>query len=138
MARPRTPAALLELRGAFKKDPQRRREEPAANGPVGGPPPSFDAELQAVWEELVGLVPSGVLSRADRWTAEVACRMMHQLRNGDIKAAEIGILQSCLSRMGMTPADRSRIAIPEETPEIDELGALAAEGLAVAGERLLQ
>jgi len=41
MARPRKPTNLLELTGAYHKNPQRRREregEPIAPGPLGGPP----------------------------------------------------------------------------------------------------
>ena len=135
MARPRTPTAVLELTGAFQKDPQRRecREgEPAANGPLGDPPAGFaaDRELLEIWDELVSLVPANVLARADRWTVELACRMMRLLRKGGFKAAELNILLSCLSRMGLTPADRSKVSIPKPSEEIDELAALAAEGKA--------
>lgn len=140
MARPRTPTALLELKGAFIKDPQRARpNEPKTNGPVGDPPVSFDAELTALWHELVEMVPAGVLARSDRWTVEVACRIMLQLRKDDFKASELAILQSCLSRMGLTPADRSRIAVSQqEKTDIDEFAALAAEGRAVVGGRRTQ
>lgn len=131
MARPRTPTAVLELTGAFQKDPQRRREgEPVTNGPLGDPPASFTEDLLEIWQELVSLVPANVLARADRWTVELACRMMALLRQGDFKAAELNILLSCLSRMGLTPADRSKIAVPKQTEELDELAALAAEGRA--------
>lgn len=133
MARPRTPTTVLELTGAYVKDPQRRRDhEPAANGPLGEPPASFEAdeELLETWYELVELVPANVLARADRWTVELACRMMRLLRKGYFKAAELNILLSCLSRMGLTPADRSKIAVPKPTEELDELAQLAAEGKA--------
>ena len=133
MARPRTPTAVLELKGAFKKDPQRRQTregEPEANGPIGTPPPNFDEELIAIWHELVGMVPAKVLATSDRWTVELACRMMQLLRKGAFRAAELNILLTCLSRMGLTPADRSRIAVPQQKEEIDELAALAAEGKA--------
>ena len=134
MARPRTPTALLELKGAFSKDPQRARpDEPEHNGPVGPPPPGFDGDLALIWHELVDMVPARVLAKSDRWTVELACRMMLQLRKDDFKAAELGILQSCLSRMGLTPADRSRIAVSPKEIEVDELAALAAE--ARAGNR---
>lgn len=113
------------------KDPQRRRdEEPEANGPLGAPPESFSDELIVVWNELEGIVPDNVLARADRWTVELSCRMMLALRKGNFRAAELNILLSCLSRMGLTPADRSRIAVPKPTQETDELAELALEGKA--------
>ena len=107
-----------------------RPAEPEANGPIGDPPAGFDGDLVAIWWELVDMVPARVLAKSDRWTVEVACRMMLQLRKDDFKASELSILTSCLSRMGLTPADRSRIALPEAKEEIDELAALAAEGRA--------
>jgi hypothetical protein len=41
MSRPRTPTAVLELRGAFKEHPERAREragEPRPTEPLGEPP----------------------------------------------------------------------------------------------------
>ena len=133
MARPRTPTAIQELKGAFKKDPQRARsDEPKSNGPLGAPPLGFneDPELQATWHELEGMVAARVLSKADRWLVELACRTMRDVRRGQALASERNLLLSCLSRMGLTPADRSKIAVPKETEELDELAALAAEGKA--------
>jgi phage terminase small subunit len=128
MARPRKPTAVLELTGAFKKDPQRRREnEPKPSGPLGEEPLHFDEELKAIWRELVVMVPAGVLTISDRWLVELACRTMQQVRKGTALAAERNLLLSCLSRMGLTPADRSKIAVPKEKEQIDELAQLAAE-----------
>ena len=133
MSRPRTPTAIQELKGAFRKDPQRRRpDEPEHNGPLGPPPSGFrdDAELLAIWDELESMVPARVLAKADRWLVELACRTMRDVRHGQALASERNLLLSCLSRMGLTPADRSKIAVPKETEALDELAALAAEGKA--------
>ena len=132
MARNRTPTAVLELRGSFKKNPQRSRsDEPKPNGVIGDPPDTFDENLAAIWYELVSQTPANVLTRADRWAVEVACRLMQTLRTGNYKASEVNALLSFLARMGLTPADRARIAIPKEKEETDELGQLAAEGRAI-------
>jgi len=132
MGRPRKPTAVLELTGAFQKDPQRRRDhEPKPQGPIGDPPADFDDVLMVLWRELLGMVPAGVLAVADRWLLELTCRTMREVKRGHALAAEKNLLLSCLSRMGLTPADRSRIAVPKEKPEIDELGKLAAECRAV-------
>jgi hypothetical protein len=40
MARPRTPTNVLEIRGAFKKHPERKREDPEPAGELGEPPRS--------------------------------------------------------------------------------------------------
>jgi hypothetical protein len=136
MARPRTPTAIQELKGAFKKDPQRRRDqEPEHNGPLGAPPPGFDDELTAIWYELDGMVAARVLAKSDRWLVELACRTMRDVRKGQALASERNLLLSCLSRMGLTPADRSKIAVPQKKEELDELAALAFESNVGAGLR---
>lgn len=132
MARPRKPTVTLELAGAFQKDPQRKREnEPKPAGPLGEPPVDFDDVLHALWEELVSMVPAGVLTVSDRWLVELACRTMFAVKQGHALAAEKNLLLSCLSRMGLTPADRSKIAVPPQKQELDELAQLAAECRAV-------
>jgi len=132
MARPRKPTAVLELAGAFEKDPQRRRpDEPKPNGPLGEPPSTFDENLTAIWRELEGIVPANVLATSDRWLVELACRTMQKVRKDMAMASERNLLLSCLSRMGLTPSDRSKIAVPQEERELDELGKLAAECRAV-------
>jgi hypothetical protein len=131
MARPRKPTAVLELTGAFKHDPKRnsaRQNEPAPNGPIGDVPLHFDKKLTALWYELIATAPAGVLTRADRWTVEVACRMMRMVRDGMFGAAEVNVLMRCLARMGLTPADRSHVAVPKQAEAQDEFSALAAEG----------
>ena len=128
MARPRKPTAVLELTGAFKKDPQRKRpQEPKPNGPLGEPPTDFDEYLRALWRDLVRMVPAGVLTISDRWLVELACRTMRDVKKGQALASEKNLLLACLSRMGLTPADRSKIAVPPEKEELDELAQLARE-----------
>ena len=132
MARPRKPTAVLELTGAFQKDPQRKRpHEPKPTGSLGEPPVDFDEVLKALWQDLARMVPAGVLTNADRWLVELTCRTRQQVRKGTALAAERNLLLSCLSRMGLTPANRSKIAVPQEKQELDELAALALEGRAV-------
>lgn len=133
MGRPRKPTAILELTGAFRKDPQRKRDhEPQPKGPIGDPPVDFDDVLIMLWQDLIRMVPAGVLTISDRWLAELACRTMRAVKEGSALAAEKNLLLACLSRMGLTPADRSKIAVPhEKAKELDELAQLAAECRAV-------
>jgi hypothetical protein len=71
MGRPRKPTAVLELTGAFRKNPQRKRTEPPTAGPLGDPPEHFTAEQAAVWHELASICPPGVLMRSDRVVVEI-------------------------------------------------------------------
>lgn len=127
MGRPRKPTAVLELTGAFEKDPQRRRpNEPKPTGPLGDPPVDFDDDLRALWDDLVRIVPARVLTLADRWFVELTVRTMRDVKKGCALAADRNLLLSCLSRMGLSPADRSKIAVPKEK-ELDEFAKLANE-----------
>ena len=117
MPRPRLPTELLELRGAFRKDPQRRR----AVGPkspigIGEPPEHLSEGEKAVWRELVANAPAGVLTGADRAVMELLVRLMARFRADWLTGAEFGILKGCLTELGWTPAARSKV-IAGATPE---------------------
>ena len=146
--RPRKPTAVLESKGAFKKDPQRkaaRENEPPPNGDIGAPPDYFDQAHAAIWHELCDEAAPGVLAKSDRKLMEIAVRLTRKMRvmpgrsprwmknlgeileaagvdedtvremKDDLRSAlgisaqELSLLASCLTRMGLTPADRSRV-----------------------------
>ena len=119
MARPRTPTNVLELRGAFKKDPQRRREEPKTVGVLSDAPEYLDDEVRGIWDEFVGCAPIGVMTDSDRLSLEIACHLMREFRQNPVEftAAKIGRLQALLGSFGMTPADRAKLASPGKSDE---------------------
>ena len=122
MPRPRTPTSQLELKGAVRHDPSRyseRKDEPAFNGPVGDPPPHLDPARRAIWTELVDTVPADVLQKSDRIILELATTLTHALRNGELNVAAIAQLRQTLASLGMTPADRSRVAAAPKPNESD-------------------
>lgn len=130
MARPRKPTAVLELTGAFKKNPQRKKArstEPVPTGEVGPPPPHFDAPLTAIWYEVIAIIPAGVLTGADRILVELTCSLIHSLRTYTCEKGDKSLLKNCLASLGMTPAERSKISVPKQTEEQDDIAALAAE-----------
>jgi len=115
MGRPRKPAALQELTGAYKKNPQRRRVEPVPTGPLGDPPERLSKEEKSAWHELVAIAPPGVLKNADRMVVELASRLLARVwkegiggRSG-LAPGELSMLEKLLSKMGMSPADRSKV-----------------------------
>lgn len=65
------------------------------------------------WAEIVAAIPPGVARESDRFTIEIAARLLARLRATDplcyLSAAELGSLQRALSSLGMTPADRSKV-----------------------------
>lgn len=111
MARPRTPTNVLELRGAFDKNPNRRRVDPETSGEIGDPPEYFDQAHRDIWQEIVSNAPLKVLTVADRQIVEIATRLIFESRFDweNFSAGKIGRLESMLGKLGMTPADRSKV-----------------------------
>ena len=107
----RKPAALQELSGAWRHDPQRRRIEPATSGPIGAPPSQKSFTFPAAWRYLVKCAPDGVLADRDRVWLEVAAHLLVQFRAdpANMHPAKLSRLTSCLSALGMSPADSSRV-----------------------------
>ena len=120
MPRPRKPTSLLELSGAFQKNPQRRRpEEPKDGRPLGAAPKRLPEAVRPFWDELVRMVTGSILTYRDRWAVELAARLMHKAVSPRIviSSAELSTLRSLLAALGMTPADRSKLSVPVEKPK---------------------
>lgn len=109
MARPRTPSIDLEIRGAYRKDPQRRRtKEPKPSGGIGKPPAYLAVDERKTYREL--------LTASDGHIVEIGAVLLAKFRCRECdKVAEIGLLIKCISQLGMTPADRSKIGIEPHT-----------------------
>lgn len=118
MARPRKPTAALELNGAFRKNPQRKRQDPATSGPLGEPPATLPEIFHATWFEIASEAPLDVLRVRDRKLVELVARLTYQLRNDpEIPVGKLALLMQCLSRLGMTPSDASKVHAPKEKSE---------------------
>jgi len=114
----------MEASGAFDHDPQRRRVDPETTGPLSiAAPAHLSAAEKPVWAELVGLAPKRVLAECDTYVVELTVRLVAKLRDGTINGAQTGQLLACLGRLGMTPADRSKVTAQKETEgsEWDEI-----------------
>jgi len=111
---------VLKRNGAFKKNPKRaaeRKHEPPPNGPIGPPPASLTPKQVECWVEIIANAPEGVLAKSDRVVVEIAARLLAHVRSkAKVSAALIALLGQSLQRLGMTPADRSRVAAPGAAP----------------------
>jgi hypothetical protein len=92
-----------------KKRYANRTREPKPTGALGSAPKHFDEPLRQIWKEVVKSIPPGVLTNSDRIILELACRLTYKMRAGDLTSSNAAQLVSCLSRLAMTPADRSRV-----------------------------
>ena len=117
MSRPRTPTKILELKGAFKKNPQRKRKsEPKTDVNVGCPPKKLSKGVLACWKEIISLSPSGVITSSDRIALEIAANLLNEFRTGfnEMPAARLTRLEALLGKFGMTPSDRAKMASPDD------------------------
>lgn len=122
MPRPRKPTALLELSGAFRKNPRRRAErgaEPVPEGDVGAPDRNLPANVAACWREIVASAAPGVLTRADKIAVRSAARLMVLENKGKIKSGERQLLHRLLAEFGMTPRGRLYVKAPPPKTEKD-------------------
>ncbi len=139
MARPRTPTKILELKGAYRKNPQRERgEEPKAKEGIGPPPRHFDPDQKKVWREISKLCAPGVLTRQDRPAFEIIIIGLDQVRRGvetwsEERQEMVRVPASSnhcdrvfkqLGKFGMTPSERSNVVVPKEKPDQPKFGTL--------------
>jgi hypothetical protein len=114
MATARDPAAKFKAKGSHLKNPARykNRVEPATL-PLGEPSPHLNASSRVAWFAFASEIPW--LAESDRAILEVACQVRGKLMAGeDLNAPLLTVLRQCLSSLGATPADRSRIMAAEE------------------------
>lgn len=129
MGRPRTPSNVLQLKGAFAKDPARgraRADEMEVVGEVGDPPEWLDESAQVAWRELVGMVPGGCLGRSDAAHLAVVSKLYALVKvtpTLDIPPSVLQRLMVGLGSMGMNPSERSKVKIGKG-PAVNEFADL--------------
>jgi len=121
MSRPRKPTAVLDATGAFRKNPNRRRDgEPIVTDPIGPAPDDPGKTFKQAWDDIVGNAPLGVLTCADRIYVEIAARLLVEMREdfAGMMTSRLALLTTMLGKMGMNPSDRAKLSIPAQ-PESD-------------------
>jgi hypothetical protein len=112
MPKPRTPTALLDAKGAFIRNPERKRpNEPTTDRPLGKPPEHLSETEQELWNEIRRRLLPGVAKRSDRDSFESLVLLKARERSGLILPAERGQLIALYGRFAMTPSDRSKVFV---------------------------
>ncbi|WP_431861398.1 hypothetical protein [Azospirillum sp.] len=120
MAMPRTPKAKAAVSGQAGKNPQRfkGRKDPTAAS-LGNPPAWMTKEQCAVWSQFAHELPW--LNGSHRALLEIAVNVRTRLIAGqDVGVQALNLLRQCLGQMGATPADATKITVPdgdEEDPD---------------------
>jgi hypothetical protein len=133
MGRPRKPTALLSP-DAFRRNPKRARDgEPQPTGPLGDPPEMFTDKEKAMWRDLAANLPPGVARNSDRLAFGTMVKIAAQYyadgvggKKG-VSVGELAQMNNLAAKFGMTPADRSKIALPKPSEEDNPFAELAAE-----------
>lgn len=115
--RPPKPTNLLELSGAFKKHPERKRARQAEPVPKGKIP-AFQDFTGKTWEDAYNLilatVPDRVLSGSDYIMVMETAKLLWKSWNEDIKSCDRVLLMASLGKLGMNPSDRARLRVEPE------------------------
>lgn len=120
MARPRTPTNVLKMRGADKVNPGRLKErenEPVNVNPIGEAPDWLTTDEVKAWNIIVTECIDGVLGEADRLAVAMASQLTALCIAGEAQAQDRTLLLRYLGQFGMTPSERSKIAVPKEKPK---------------------
>ena len=112
MAQRRTPIAKAKVTGRDVHDRARfaGRNEPVSTA-LGAPSDFLGEHGREAWEAFKSELPW--LMESDRTLVEIACSLRARLIAGE----EVGVnalaqLRLCISAMGGTPADRSKVSAP--------------------------
>lgn len=114
MAKPRLPAAVAKATGAAVKNPQRFRDRKAPKvEPLGPAPSGFSAAQKKAWDAFAGEMPW--LGKSDRVLVETASRLRARMQSDpDFPIGGYAQLRMCLSAMGGTPTDRTKVSAPAD------------------------
>jgi hypothetical protein len=118
MGNPRTPLAKAKATGRTVRDPARfkNRSEPTKQRPLGKPSAGLSERQVEAWEAFKRELPW--LMESDRTIVETASRLRADMWDSkDINIRAMTLLRQCLSLLGATPADRTRIYAPPEEDE---------------------
>lgn len=114
MARPRTSAAILQLRGSFAKHPERAREDLPGCGPFNEVPPEhLTGKERAAWKEIIAALPRIALSDSERLGIEQMARIRAVIKDTLPTSMDWSKLDSAFRQwamqMGMTVQSRARL-----------------------------
>lgn len=121
MAHPRLPAAKAAATGAALKNPQRHGNRKAPkNVRLGDPSAHLGAGAIAAWEGFKRELPW--LTEGHRALVEVASDLRGRMIDGkEVGVNALSLLQVCLSKLGATPTDETKISFGDDGDDNDPM-----------------
>ena len=113
MSRPRTATKILDARGAFKKHPERKRQDPKCSSPFPVKAPGHLSPIQVKWwHKIKRAVPDGVLAGADIFAVELAAVLWSEfvVDPAGMSNGRLSQMRAALGCLGLSPADRAKLA----------------------------
>lgn len=113
MSRPRLPTAVLALRGAFKRNPNRfedRKFEPIITTPLPDPPKYLTKAATLAWLEMRAW--GFWLTSADQFLVAIAATLMARYRIDELKSGDVSQLIGLLGKIGFSPKERGALNLP--------------------------
>jgi len=115
MARPRVPLQKALTTGRVAQNPARfkGRTEPKSTGPLG-PPPKWmtNSHDKLAWETFREELP--YLNMSHRAIVGIASSIRgRQIAGEEVGVKAFSLLRMCLNSMGATPADASKVQMPD-------------------------
>lgn len=108
------PSKILELKGAYQKNPDRKRlNEPVPTESIGKCPERLCAKHSALWDEVVRNCVDGVLTIQDRHTLEIIVRGLFEICYGEATGSDMDRVFKQMGKFGMTPVDRANVQVPD-------------------------
>lgn len=117
--RPRTSAAILRLRGAFKNHPERAREDLPGAGPWDDTPPEYlTGEERAAWREVITWLPKVALTLTERLGVTVMAQLWAQAKATNKASPDyvrlLAELRQWSGQMGMTLQARTKLGTSDK------------------------
>lgn len=137
--RPRKPAKVLEMSGAYRKNPARRRARAAEltiSALLGEPPAEWTARAQAeprfqslleTWRQVVRQDVLHVLNASHWLLVKNVCLLQYKIDRallgyGKASSGDYSTLRGYLAAIGQTPADSARVAEAVRLPDRSAVG----------------
>ena len=120
MPAPRLPALKARITGAAAKNPARFKDRANPKvAKVSEPPAYLSPAARRSWRMFVRRLPW--LTAADEAMLAIAAMIQGQLMDReDVGVAKLSLYQSVLSKLGASPTDRTKVAMPDDDEEEED------------------
>lgn len=122
MARPMTPLPVAEMLGRTDVNPARydgRQARRRKSEPLGPPPEGLNLLEIAIWCEIAATL--WWLTADHRMPAEILCRLMARMREGDTSSEVVNGAMRCCKMLGADSSSGARIIAGQDDEDAEDM-----------------